>query len=453
MYQRLKECKTLKEIYIVLGKDFFEKVAFILLLLWCMLPLFAVLGHLIIGVSFDLAKVRLANVVFMYKLLVEILGKISLLFVAFYLLGRTLLMGKEVLFTLKRNPWHIFLLMMLLHACISTLLSQNVSIGFFGSEYRFDGLLTYFFYASVYVLGTIIIEKKRVRNILLCFLGVAVCVGFLIIMQDWHFKEYSYFFMSRRAGVFFHFNHAGYYLNLALVVASGLYIFAESKAIRSYCLVALWLLTVSLLVNSTLGAFLASLGATCFLMLFYIRRNSNFKIRILVPILIMLAMAFCSYKGWIPTSSGQDMAVNVETMAQDFERILDNEDVEKIGHGRATLWKKCLEMIPNRPIFGYGPEQLDEELSKGMWVDRPDNELIQHAVFLGIPGFLYYLLALLTLYIARWKQIKKLDFMMVVSAGCVIAYLGSSLLGNTMFYTTPYFYLFLGVVAKRGEIS
>ena len=110
-------------------------------------------------------------------------------------------------------------------------------------------------------------------------------------------------------------------------------------------------------------------------------------------------------------------------------------------------------MIPKRPIFGYGPEQLDEELSEIMWVDRPDNEFIQHAIFLGIPGLVYYLTALIWLFAHQWRVMKRLDATTLVAAGCVIAYLVSSMFGNTMFYTTPYFYMFLAFAAGRAKSS
>ena len=40
MFEELKKCKTLKEIYTILGTKPFEKAAFILVLLWVFLPTF-----------------------------------------------------------------------------------------------------------------------------------------------------------------------------------------------------------------------------------------------------------------------------------------------------------------------------------------------------------------------------------------------------------------------------
>ncbi|MBQ7775881.1 MAG: O-antigen ligase family protein, partial [Lachnospiraceae bacterium] len=129
--------------------------------------------------------------------------------------------------------------------------------------------------------------------------------------------------------------------------------------------------------------------------------------------------------------------------------VTSSEDAEMVGHGRMKLWKQSLKMIPARPIFGYGPEHMDDVYSKEMWILRPDNEFIQHAVFLGVPAALFYITALVWLFLHQWKHMKQLDRTILIAAGCVIAYLVSSMFGVTAFYTTPYLYLFWGMAAGR----
>ena len=45
MFAKLKECKSIKEIYEVLGREPFEKVAAVLLVLWSALPLPSIITH------------------------------------------------------------------------------------------------------------------------------------------------------------------------------------------------------------------------------------------------------------------------------------------------------------------------------------------------------------------------------------------------------------------------
>ena len=170
----------------------------------------------------------------------------------------------------------------------------------------------------------------------------------------------------------------------------------------------------------------------------------------LTPVMIVIVLIIASYFGYVPTSSGEDMRVNFETLFKDGQALAEGSDaVDSIGHGRMTLWKQGLKMIARKPVFGYGPEHLDEELSEIMWVKRPDNEFIQYGVFLGVPAVLFYIASLIWLFIHQWGRMKTLDRNILVAAGCVVAYMVSCQFGVTVFYTTPYLFIFWGMAAGR----
>lgn len=106
-------------------------------------------------------------------------------------------------------------------------------------------------------------------------------------------------------------------------------------------------------------------------------------------------------------------------------------------------------MLKNRPLFGYGPENLGEEyLARGIDQDRPHNEYLQHALFLGMPALIIYLTAIF-LSLKNWlKNLWCIGIASSVSGLTVIAYLFSAFFGNTMFYTTIYFFLLLGYISQ-----
>ena len=60
MLTKLKKCKTLKEIYEVLGKNFFEKIAMYIVMGWCLLP--------ILSIFFHIRWMGMAEQTFMYRL-------------------------------------------------------------------------------------------------------------------------------------------------------------------------------------------------------------------------------------------------------------------------------------------------------------------------------------------------------------------------------------------------
>lgn len=452
MFQELKKAKTLKEIYTILGIAPFEKAAFILLCVWCLLPIYAAIDQMHYGLS-DLSMLgKLYATMEGYRMGFQFVGSLSLIFAVFYLLGRIVMNRGQILKKIKSEPWHFLLLAMLLWSCISTLLSDDIVTSFQGTQYRFDGLKSYFYYAAMYVCAFIVFQSNKRKLVFNIFTMVANITGLILILQDFGVKLVNQcFFQDERSAMFFQFNHTGYFLNMSIVCLMGLYIYESKLWLRIYYAFALAFQVYAILVNSTFGAYLGSCCALVMIWVFFIRKNRKFSYRLLIPVLIVFAISFASYMGWVPTSSGEDMKVNLQELTADAQNILeDPSEAKRAGHGRMTLWQQGLKMIPRRPIFGYGPEQMDKELSAIMWVDRPDNEFIQHAVFLGIPGLLFYLGALITLFIRQWIHMRKLDDTTLIAAGCVVAYLVSSLFGNTMFYTVPYLYMFLAMASGRN---
>jgi O-antigen ligase len=85
--------------------------------------------------------------------------------------------------------------------------------------------------------------------------------------------------------------------------------------------------------------------------------------------------------------------------------------------------------------------------------DRPENEYIQYMVFMGIPGLVMYMGALISMMICQLKKIKKMELITIASAGCALAYAAGACFGNSMYYTTPYFYMFLGMTARTIKLE
>lgn len=451
MFNKLKECKTFKELFGYIGTKPFEKAAFIIVVLWCLVPV------IIVGERCYWTLVATSNYHRInafrewYKFTVWVLGYITVYVVAFFMISRIFVYGKSIIQKIKKEPWHFLLLLMLFWACISTLLAENIKLAYEGDAYLAEGLRNYFFYAAIYICSFVIVNKNNKQIILNIFNIVSSLISFIIIIVDMTDIDFlDKCFSVKLAGVFFHYNHAGYYINVGILCAMGLYLYEERRKFRIWYAFCIVLQVYGILVNSTLGSFFGTCGALVMILILFARSKDGVKWRMLTPVIIVIALVIASYFGYVPTSSGEDMRSNFELLLDNGEDLLaENGVVENVGHGRVFLWKQGLKMIPGSPIFGYGPEHLDKVHSKEMWIARPDNEFIQHAVFLGVPALLYYLISLIWLFAHQWRQLKQLDKNVLIAAGCMIAYFGSAMFGVSTFYVTPYLYLFWGMAAGR----
>ena len=76
--------------------------------------------------------------------------------------------------------------------------------------------------------------------------------------------------------------------------------------------------------------------------------------------------------------------------------------------------------------------------------DRPHNLILYLACVSGIPGMLLYMTAVGIIVIKGIIKLFKNSENGKIFLLVVIAYLISSMFGNSMFYTSPFFFIFLG---------
>ena len=74
-------------------------------------------------------------------------------------------------------------------------------------------------------------------------------------------------------------------------------------------------------------------------------------------------------------------------------------------------------------------------------------------VFMGKPKKKKNMSALISMMICQLKKIKKMELITIASAGCALAYAAGACFGNSMYYTTPYFYMFLGMTARTIKLK
>lgn len=292
-------------------------------------------------------------------------------------------------------------------------------------------------------------DERRRKKIFGSYAIVSVIMGICLLLQDYGVIDGV--FRSQRATVFNQFNHMGYYLNMSVLVMTGLYLMEENIKLKILYAAGMTFQLFCLLVNNTFGGYLGTVAGVIGVCIIYAVNTHKIK-RIIAPMVILVVLSLMSTAGLVPSSGGQNIGKDILKLFHDVHSIAtEADDMDEAGTGRMILWKACFKMIPESPVVGYGPEQLNDKYSGAMlpWTDRPANEYIQHMVFLGIPGLLLYLASLITMLVCQLKRIRKLTPTTIAAAGCVIAYAVCAFTGNTMFYTTPYMFMFLGMAAKN----
>ena len=240
--------------------------------------------------------------------------------------------------------------------------------------------------------------------------------------------------------VFCQINHYGYYLCIHIMLGSGLFSLEKYKLYRCIGFISIVINTAALALNSSFGPWLACVCAFLFQVIVLAIVKHRFDMRSLTA-----AMSFL-FVSAIMGFWTDNIFSSIFQFMTDVKSVADDSQVaDSAGTGRWELWKFTVERIFEKPLFGYGIEGINQALEEATGSSRPHNELLQYAVFYGIPAALIYIAGFFSVFIRGFKYRKSLDNATIICLTGAFAYLISSLFGNTMFYTAPFFFIFLGL--------
>ena len=201
------------------------------------------------------------------------------------------------------------------------------------------------------------------------------------------------------------------------------------------------IITAALVENGSLGPYLAVIvGLICSVILaIWLDKKLLKRVVIMVTIFISITI--------IMNISNNHLYKDLKILKGDISKIAnESSDVGKAGTGRWILWVNGVRFISEKPIFGYGPDNLREQYAKvKISTDRPHNEIIQFAASLGIPAAIFYVIALAVHFGVFFKHRNQISRLEIGILCTIIAYLASSVFGNTMYYTSPFYFMILGI--------
>ena len=426
-----------KKIFEKIPADFYEQTGFVIV----MMMMGLLLVEEVYRIFFDNPKLEL-YIKFFY-----LVGAFGEIFAVIYIISAFYNKKKQSLREmLETHIWDLALVLMLVWSTLSAVFAKDNYFAIKGTTYRHDGLYTYYVYASMYVCARAV-KSKKLRVWLLRVMGITVtCLSLMSIpqtsfdlMRKWGKIGENLYKYGIYSSIFYNLNHFGYILVIGLMALAGLVII-EKKVLQKILWLAMFGLDIwALILNNTFGSYVAVMFGILFLaVIMLIGDKERYKSVIaVVTVFIAVSVGMDAYNHTLSENFGLTYKESTEITTNDGA-----------GSGRIGLWKQAVKYIKEKPVFGFGPEGLtDRYWDDGFTNDRPHNEFIQHAVFLGIPALAFYLVALISVFWYCIKRIRKLSPCMLAAGGIVFGYCVSAFFGNTMYYTTPYYFVFLGMLS------
>ena len=427
MYKRLKECKSLREIFEVIPEGFYEKCAMIISGALFLMVVFETIARYIVR-SQTLDKMQSYF---------NIVGYMAIVFAVIHIMSicyKTTSGDRKEYF--KTHIWDFCFILFLVMTIISACASGNFEEAYSGHWMRMFGLRTFVMTAGLYICGKNIKNTRYIKMLWWMFVTVSTVQGTLIL------TKYTGSFGSY-CGAFYNRNHAGYFMCMAIMAAEAVMIYENKALVKVIAGILMGYNTWLLILNDTFGSYLGVLFAVLFMVIInIICKSGKRKLAVMAVGIFIIA----SIIGELNTGN---VGRNFRVTGRDVSKIKNNsEDKESIGTGRGELWGECANAIKKSPVFGYGPDLLVYNIKSG---SEPHNELLQIGAEEGGIALVLYVCAILSLFLNKIINIKSENESTLGTAGILAAYFVSGMFGVIFFYTAPFFYLMLGNISEKTE--
>jgi O-antigen ligase len=148
---------------------------------------------------------------------------------------------------------------------------------------------------------------------------------------------------------------------------------------------------------------------------------------------------------------------------REFSELLHGRWDESFGSGRLYIWRKVLPLVPERLLFGGGPDTLALRLDAAFerWddalgmlihsdIDTAHNEYLGILVDQGLLALLFYF-GMLGMLAVRWVRCAADDTVCAICGCAVLGYSIQAFFGIRSPISAPYFYLALAILMKREK--
>lgn len=305
-----------------------------------------------------------------------------------------------------------------------------------GHPYMHESIFSYMLYPTCYFFcGAFIWKSKYKKGLLYLLIISSLPMNILFLVDEW-ITKLPFFIENNKSAVFHNSNHYGYYLAIGIIASFLLFVYEEKMSLKIFNIISAVLGTTVLIVNNTLGAYIAILFVlVAFIIYSFICNKKLLKLSCIALVVFLVTTIVLSFKYNTILSSFITLSNDVGMIAS------DPLESDSAGSSRWKLWKGTVSNLPKSPLLGFGVEGLLNTHGVG----TPHNELLQYAEFFGIPVMLIYLVAVFAVFVTVLKHNRKLNSMTIICFSISVGYFVSSIFGVAIYYTTPFFYIFLGL--------
>jgi len=350
---------------------------------------------------------------------------------------------------------------------VSLLISERKDLALYGTELRWEGLLSLLSYYMLFLITTLLENKEYRRKLLYLFLLLGCLVTVLGLMQYLGI----YVFGNKFGGMaYVPMRNPNFYGAFAVLFTGagmgGFFAYEKESEVThpfSWWKRGVWYALVlagyaaCICARSTLvyaGLIMMLLMYLCLELVTKRRRILSFLA--LVAGLLGLIFLFDLYKDGGVTAEIKTISNQIEAEGTVFG--------DSVGSGRMQIWKETISLLPKYGLQGCGIEQLGLHRGEsymagdGLNFDKAHNEYLNLWVTEGIFALVIYLVFLFALFIPGLRQFfedgkqsreKRDDDITKIAFFAFFGYIAQAFFNISVVQVAPYFWIMCGLLYSR----
>ncbi len=384
----------------------------------------------------------------------------------------------------KENKGLLFLLLFMVWTFLSCIFAKDLFRSFMGSYNLRDGYIAFMGYGSILICMLLMgYNNEKAKKIILNLFIISTTIVATLTLIHYYSDNFPILIKQipteSTSGIFNNSNHYGYLLSIAVTAIAAMTVKEKNISYKGLYALCFVIQSWMLILNNTFGAYIG-VSVALFVMFIYeiflffskkYRTENNFSLYTM----LLLMSVFVVFSGGIKNASGDVIVVNnIKGISKDIvnitsslkssgeestggyaEEIISGEqtnanvtEAAEAGSGRWKLWVGAWQLIKERPIMGWGLENMKAEYIRiGIGEGRSHSLIFQLGGTTGIVGLGLYLAGIICIFLKNLKNFKLWDIYTYTSMFVIISYMISSLVGNSIFYVSGYFYIFVAMAA------
>lgn len=342
---------------------------------------------------------------------------------------------------------------------ISIFFALDIKLAILGRPYRVDGYSTILTYFLLFITSRS--SKLTIKSLSNALLITASILSIYGIFQYFGIDPFPRDFIREKwkltFATFGNPNFMASYLVMMIPFAINAYI----KEQKNIGLIIYTILFFCLLCTRTRGSWI---GVTIAILSYFVF-SFSFSIHtkpMLIRHAIIVFLTIIIISSFNQISNG-GFTQRFTSISSEAAEVLNNGDnAEKGGGSRIFIWRRVIELIKERPFFGFGIENLAEPFVEKyetemiekygyiLFVDKAHNEYLHIAVTTGIPSLLVYLIFILQVLKSGVKQLSVSSKHWPIIAA-LVGYLSQAFFNISVVSVAYIFWILLGLASNYEE--